>query len=816
VKHPPETLRKLVHTPLFTIAAILTLGLGLGANTAVFGVVNGVLLQPLTFPAPDRLVGVWHTAPGLGFDTVNQSPATYFTYREDAQAFEDIGLWDNTSVTVTGLAIPERVTAIEVTDGTLTVLGVTTLLGRLFSKGDDTPGTPETVILSYGFWQSRFGGAPDAIGRTLTVEGTPREIVGVMRADLQFLAYAPSLYLPLRLDRAKAKMGNFSYQGVARLRPGVTIAQANEDLARLIPIAVDRFPGGIERSMIDQARFGPKVRPLEEDVVGDVGRVLWVLLATVVLVLLVACANVANLFLVQAEARQVEIAVRTALGASRVAIARSVLSESMTLGLLGGILGLGLAYAGLRTLKAVGPESLPRLGEIGIDWHVVLFALLLSTLAGVVFGLIAVARLGRGDFGTVLKEGGRGADASRGRHRVRHALVVSQVAVALVLLVGAGLMMRTFQALRHVHPGFERPESVLTLRLSIPEAAVHEPAQVLQTHERIADALKAIAGVTSVGMSSSITMDGQDNNEPVFVEDAPTPEGQLPPIRRFKMVAPGYFETMGSAVRAGRTMTWSDIHRRAPVVLLTENLAREYWGHPGAAIGKRVRPDADGPWYEVIGVVGDERDDGVEQAPPMVAYWPMAVGKLYDEENFVRRSMAYAIRTTRLHDPGFEADVRRAVWSVDANLPLANVRTLAELLNTSMARTSFAMAMLGIAAVVALLLGGIGVYSVISYTVTLRTRELGVRMALGAQQSDVSWLVLRKGLVLAAVGVAIGLAASAGLTGLMSALLHGVSPLDPLTFGLVALILTGVALVASYLPARRAASIDPIEALRRE
>ena len=812
----PETLRKLVHTPLFTLVAILTLALGIGANAAVFTVVNGVLLQPLRFPDPGRLVGVWHTAPGLGFDTVNQSPATYFTYREDGRAFEDIGLWDNTSVTVTGLETPERVPAIDVTDGTFGLLGVTPIVGRTFSKADDTPGTPETVVLSYGFWQSRFGGDANAVGRTLIVNGTPRQIIGVMRPDLQFLDYHPSLYLPFRFDRAKVTMGNFSYQGVARLRPGVTIAQANEDVARLIPVAVDRFPGGITQSMLVQARFGPNVHPLEQDVVGDVGKMLWVLLGTVGMVLLIACANVANLFLVRAEARQVEVAVRTALGATRGAIARSFLSESVTLGLFGGGVGLGLAYAGLLLLRAIGPNSLPRLDEIAINMRVVVFTLLLSVAAGALFGLIAVVRFRGGDLGATLKESGRGADSGRGRHRVRNALVVSQVAVALVLLVGAGLMVRSFQSLRHVQPGFERPEEVLTMRLSVPEAEVREPERVLATHRRIIDALNAIPGVTSVGLSSSITMDGSDSNDAVYVEDKPTPEGQIPPIRRYKHVSPGYFETMGTRVLAGRTMTWSDIDRRAPLMLMSENLAHDYWPTPGAAIGKRVRQNPDGPWYEVIGVVGDERDDGVEKAPPAVAYWPMAIGPVGDEKSTVRRSMGYAIRTSRLRDSGFDADVRRAVWSVDPNLPLANVRTLAELLSRSMARTSFAMVMLAIAATVALLLGAIGIYGVISYTVSLRTRELGLRMALGAQQSDVSWLVLQNGLILVGAGVAIGLAVSAGLTRLMSALLHGVSPLDPLTFGLVALALTIIALLASYLPARRAASINPIDALRSE
>jgi len=403
-------------------------------------------------------VGVWHTAPGLGFDEVNQSPALYFTYRDHGQAFEDIGMWDNATVSITGLAEPERVEAMVVTDGTLPVLRVQPTLGRTFSAEDDTPGTPETVILSLGYWQRRFGGASKALGEVLTVDGRPHEIVGVMPKDFHFLRYDPQVFLPFRFDRSEVFMGNFSYQSLARLKPGVTIERAHADMARLIPVAVERLPGGLTQEMIDQARFAPNLRPLKQDVVGDVGKVLWVLLGTVGLVLLVACANVANLFLVRAEGRQQELAVRTALGASRGQIAREFLLQSLVLGVFGGLVGLGLAHAGLRLLLWLAPAGLPRQEEIGIDGTTLAFAFSISVLARIGFGLLPLLKHLRSSIVTALKEGGRGSTDGRERHRARSVLVVSQIALALVLLIGSGLLLRSFQALRQVEPGFVAPE----------------------------------------------------------------------------------------------------------------------------------------------------------------------------------------------------------------------------------------------------------------------------------------------------------------------------------------------------------------------
>ena len=813
-----RVVRRLLRAPLFTSVAVLTLALGIGANTAIFSVVRGVLLKPLPFQDPDRLVGVWHSAPGLGFETLNQAPSTYFLYRESGVAFEDIGLWDNSSVSVTGAGEPERVQALLVTDGTLGVLRVEPILGRRFTRDDDTHNAPARVMLAHAYWQRKFGSDPNVAGTHVMVDGKSREIIGVLPASFRFLGQNPQLLLPFGFNRAEVFLGNFSYQGVARLKPGVTIEQANADVARMIPLLLEQFrlPPGFSRQMFDEVKLAPKVRPLAEDVIGDVGQVLWVLLGTVAIVLLIACANVANLFLVRAEGRQQELAIHAALGASWRRITWELLSESITLALLGGLAGLGLAYAGIRTLVAIAPEGLPRLEEIGIDPMVLLFTLAISVVAGVLFGLIPVFKFATPRLAGALKEGGRLSSAGRERHRARNALVVVEVGLAVVLLVASGLMIRTFVAMRQVEPGFTRPEDVLTLRISIPESVVKDHDQTARTHQQIVRRIEQIPGVSSVGLSSSITMDGFDSNDPVFVEDFPGPQERLPPIRRFKWIGDNYFATMGRRQIAGRTITWSDISNRAPVVMVSENFAREYWKDPAAAVGKRVRESPKNPWRTIVGVVADERDDGVARPAPSIVYWPLVIAQFWDNPVMVFRNMGYAIRTSRLDSPTLIKEIQQAVLGVNPNLPVASVQTLNEIRADSMAQTSFALVMLSIAATVALLLGIVGIYGVISYIATQRTREIGIRIALGAARGDVSRLFLRHGFVLALVGIAVGMVAAALVTRVMTTLLFGVSALDPVTYLAVAAGLGATALLASYLPAIRAARVDPAVALRWE
>jgi predicted permease len=559
---------------------------------------------------------------------------------------------------------------------------------------------------------------------------------------------------------------------------------------------------------LEEAQAAPLLRPLRETIVGDVGDVLWVLLGTVGIILLIACANVANLFLVRAESRERELAVRSAIGAKRRQIWGQYLAESVLLGLLGGAVGLGLAYGGLRLLVAIAPADLPRLDEVSLDAVVLCFALGISILSGLVFGLFPVLRWGRVDLVGALKEGGRGGGPSRERGRTRNALVVGQITLALVLLIGSGLMVRSFQAIRRADPGFRNPEEVLVLGVTVPGSVAEGADEVAQTHELIARRLVEVPGVLSVGSSSSVTMDGRGGYDPIFVEDFPLSEGQLPPIRRFKWVGPGYFETMGNPLVVGRALNWTDIRNRSRVIMVTENFAREYWGDPADAIGRR------------IGVVGDVRDDGITQAPVAVIYWPMLLEDFWADQRgdapFVTRTQRYAIRSSRVGTAAFLRETKDAVLSILPNQPLTSVQTLSELLRDSMARTSFTLVMLGIAAAVALLLATVGVYGVISYVVSQRTREIGVRIALGAESARVAVMVLKQGLLLAFVGVTLGLVAAYGLTRLMTGLLFGVSAVDPFTYAVVAVCLSGVALLASYVPARRASRVDPMEALRNE
>ena len=813
-----RALRRLSHAPLFAAVAALTLGIGIGANTAIFTVVNSVLLQPLPFQDADRLVGVWHSAPGLNLPLLNQSPAFYLTYREEGRVFEDTAMWNDGSVSVTGTGEPERVRALFVTDGLLPILRARPLFGRTFTREDDSPASPERAILAHAYWQRTFGSDPSVVGRQVTVNGRPMEIIGVMPASFRYQDVNPQLILPFRFDRAKVFVGNFSYRGVARLKPGVTIEAANADVARMIPLVRERFPfpTGLTQAMFDDVKMGPRIRPLADEIVGDVRHVLWVLLGTVAIVLLIACANVANLFLVRAEGRQQELAVHAALGAGWRHLAAELLIESIALGLLGGAVGLALAQGAISLLKRIAPDGLPRLEEIAIDPAVLLFTVAISLLAGVLFGAIPVLKFASPNVAGALKQGGRLSSASRERHRARHALVVGQIALAVVLLVASGLLIRTFQAMRTVSPGFTAPEEVLTLRISIPESLVQDPAETARTHQLLAERLSQVPGVASVGLATAITMDGFDSNDPIFAEDFPTAADKLPPLRRFKWIGEGYFETMGNPVIAGRPLTWRDVHERAPVAVINERLARELWKDPALAIGRRLREVPTNPWRTIVGVVGDERDDGPAKPAPAIVYWPLLMERFWNEPVVVQRTLAYAIRSGRTGSPTLLKEIQQAVWSVNPDLPVASVRTLDRIRRDAMAQTSFALVMLGTSAAMALLLGLVGIYGVLACVVSQRRREIGIRLALGAAGRDVRRLFLRQGLVLTAAGVVLGLGAAAAVTRVMSALLFGVGALDPLTYGAVAVSLAATTLLASYFPASRAADVDPAIALRSE
>lgn len=814
-----EIMRRLARVPGFAAAAVLTIALGIGANTAIFSVINAVLLKPLPYPKPDELVGMWHTAAGINIPELNQSPSNYFTYREQNRTLADMGLYNNRSASVTGFAQPEQVQTIEVTDGTLPILGVPPLLGRWFERKDDQPGSAKTVMLAYGYWQRQFGGERSVIGRRMLVNGDAHEVIGVMPRDFRFLDYKFSLVLPMRLDRNKTFLGNFSYRGVARMKPGVTVAQVNADVARMLPMVYATFspPPGFNQHIFERARIGPNVRPFAKDLIGDVGSVLWVLMGTVGLVLLIACANVANLMLVRAEARQQELAIRSALGAGWNRIAGELLSESVVLGLLGGAAGVGLAYAALKLLVALAPAGLPRLDEISIDTRTVLFALAISIVSGLVFGLIPVFRYAGIRPALGLRQGSRSFSQSRERHRVQNVLVIVQVGLALVLVIGSGLMIRTFWALQRQSPGFTRPEQVQTLRIAIPETEVKEPERVARMQQAILEKLRQIPGVSEAGMTSALTMDGRDNNDIIYAKDRTYAESELPPIRRIKFISPELFKTMGNPLIAGRDLTWTDIYNFAPVALVSENFAREYWGNPTITVGKRIRENNKDEWREIIGVVGNELDDGANKKAPTIVYWPLMLKQFWIDPVFIARfPMAFALRTPRAGSEPLATEIRQAVWSVNPDLPVADVATQEDIYKKSMARVSFTMVMLAVAGGMALLLGMIGIYGVISYSVTQKTREIGIRTALGASESQVVSMFVYRGLRLSIMGIVLGLAGAMASTRLMTSLLFGVSAIDPATYAAVAAAVVAAAVAASYVPSRGAARAVPLDALRAE
>ena len=814
-----QVLRRLVRAPLFSIITVITLAGGIAANSVIFSVLDGVLLKPLPYPQAERLISVWLTAPGVNFPKCPLAPSDYFVFREQNQTMESFGIYDHDSVSVTGIGAPEQVRALDFTDGVLETLGVSPLLGRTLTAADIPESAPATAILSYGYWRRKFSGDPSIVGKMIVADGKPREIIGVLPQSFHFLDEPdPQIILPQRFDRAKTHLGDFSFPGVARLKPGVTLQEASADVAHMLPIVLRSFPApdGFSFKIFVDARFGPNLRPLKNDVVGDVGKALWVLMGSLGLVLLIACANVANLLLVRVEGRRQELAIRAALGASWRRLAGELLFESVILGMLGCLLALGLAYGAIRILVAIAPEGLPRLREIGINMPVVLFTLGVSMFAGLLSGAIPVLKYSGARLNTGLREGGRALSQSRQQHRTRNTLVVVQVALALVLLICSGLMIRTFRALTHVNPGFAAPDQLQTFRIMIPTADVAEPVSVIRMQQEITQKLAAIPGVSSVSFGTSIPMDGTNSMDPVFEKDRAYAEGEIPPLRRFENVAPGYFSTMGIPLLAGRDYNWSDVYNKPLIAIISENMARELWHDPVNALGKQIRVATTDDWREIVGVVADVHDQGVSADASKTVYWPIFMDKFEGDATRVARFVAFTVRSPRAGSQGFMNEIRQAVWSMDSNLPLATVQTAGDFYRKSLARPSFILVMLGVAGSMALLLGIVGIYGVIAYSILQRRREIGIRIALGAQQPSITGMFVGHGLMLAGIGAACGLLAASALTRLMSSLLYHLSPVDPVTFCLVPVGVLATAFLASYLPSRRAARVDPIEALRAE
>jgi predicted permease len=798
--------------PGFAAAAVVILALGIGATTAMFSVVKAVVLNPLPYPEAERLVHIVHNIGGIDQPYFND--AIFLTYAETGQPFESVGAWmpEGQGVTVSGLGEPEEVRALTVSRGFFTTLGVQPLVGRWFSIEEDAPGSELTVLLGEGYWRRRFGGDRSVIGRPLTINARPYQVIGVMPAQFNFGGEA-DLFLPLRINPARP-VPFFRINGIARMKPGMTLAGANADVPRILENYFVKYKANPERKV----RWVPLLTPLKQVVVGDVGPTLWLLFGTIAIVLFMACANVATLLLVRSESRRHEFAVRTALGAPWSRVARSLIAESMLLAAAGGALGIALAFAGVRLLMAAEPANLPRLTEITVDRDVLVFALGISWLCGLVFGLIPIARFIRHRSTAHVGVGMRAITLTREHQRSQTALVAVQMALALVLLVSAGLMVRSFQALRNVEPGFQRPETLQTFTVTIPATTTPDLDQLMRMQQELARAIDALPGVDGVAYTTRLPMDPSDRwSAALALEDQPHDGRGAPPNRQVKVISPGAFAVFGTPLVAGRDFTWTDLEGVRDVAIVSENLAREHWGSAQAALGKRIRQyyAEAGPWREIVGVAGDVFDDGVQQEAPPTVYWPARLpSPLF--AGYQPRRVSFAIRTERAGTPGLMAELRDALRSIDAGLALASPGTVDELYRRSMSRTSLTLALLAIAGTMALLLGICGIYGVIAYAVAQRRREIGIRMALGAERSQIRALFLRRGLAVAAIGLTIGLAASFAGARLIQSLLFGIEPIDAATFTIAPIVLAAVGVLATYVPARRALAVDPVETMRAE
>ncbi len=808
-----HALRMIRLNPAFSTAAILSLALGIGANTAIFAVVNAVLIRPLPYPQPEALAGVFNSGviQGETFNDMGLGPGMYAALKQHSAAFQEFGVWSSDAATVTGTGDPEQIKTVWMTQEVLRALGVHPFLGREFSIGDDTPGTPETVILSHSYWLRRFGGDERVLGRKVVIDFVPRQVIGVMPRTFRFLDLSPDVLIPQRFTKADLRFEPFSYSGIARLKPGITIDLANKDTARILNQII---PENI-RSFVEQARFKPNLRPLKRDVTGDISTALDVLMGALCLVFLLVCANVANLVLIRAQGRTQEFAIRAALGAGWGRIARELLVESLTVGLLGGVCGTLLAYVSVQMLKAQHLATIPRLAEVSLDATTLAFGFTCSIVGSVLFGLAAILKCGLP--GKVLNAGGMSTDF--GQLRAQNVLVVAQVALALILLVASGLLIRSYVALHGVHPGFTEPERIQTLRAAIPETQVAEPEKVARLQADIIESVSRLPGVKAVAFTDGLPMEADYRNGMIIaVKDKFVP-GQPPPNRDVKHISPGLFAALGTRLLAGRTFTWEDLSKRRLVAIVSENMARETWGTPIAALGKELKQGALGnTWFEVVGVVENVHDDGVNKQAPAIVYFRSGV---YDPDQpgrkpSIRRGLTLAIRSSRAGTQSFLRELATAIHSVSPTLPLAQVRMLNDVYRHSMARTSFTLILLGIAGLMALLLAIIGVYGVLAYAVGKRRREVSIRVALGAQPNQVKNLFVRRGIVLACAGSVVGLAAATGLSRWVSSLLFGVTALDPATYIASALIVLAAALIASYVPARRASLVDPMESLRAD
>lgn len=789
--------------PGFTIVAVIALALGIGANTAIFSVVNTVLLRPLPYRDPERLVMVWEDASKYGYPRDTPAAANFIDWRDQNQVFEGMAAIADSSFNLTGTGDPERLEGRRVSANLFQLLGVEPQVGRVFTAAEDQPGAQRVVLLSYALWQRRFGGDPNIVGQALTLNGESYVVVGVMPARFQFPTSDDQAWVPIAFTQQEAEnRGRHYLQVLARLKPGVSLTQAQSQMSTIAARLQQQYPQS-------NAELGAVVQPLQEHLVGDIKPALLILLGAVGLVLLIACANVANLLLARAAVRQKEIAVRVALGAGRRRLIRQFLTESVLLSTLGGLVGLAIAYGGLLLLKAFIPENISQAREISIDLKVLGFTFLVSVATGLIFGLAPAIQAARFNQIETLKEGGRDAASGGSGKRLRGLLVTAEVAISLVLLIGAGLLINSFLRLRSVDPGF-RAENLLTMKIVLPQPKYADFERRSAFYSDLIQRVQSVPGVRSAAVTTNLPLYRQGNSIGVGIEGQPPPPPGQERIVVTRIVSPGYFDTMGIQLLRGRHLTEQDTATTPNAVLISETMARRYW--PGEdAIGRRISTgtvtSAD-DWIQIVGVVKDVRQFQLNAEPRPQMYLSYRQAGFFEPRDLVVK--------TDVDPSRLAATVRKAVWEIDRDQPVSNIQTMDEIMADSIARQRFSMLLLAIFAAVALVLAAVGIYGVMSYSVAQRTREIGIRMALGAQTGAVLKLAVVYGMKLVIAGILIGLVAAFALTRVMSTLLFGVTPTDPTTFTLISLILVAVAALASYVPARRATRVNPIIALRYE
>jgi predicted permease len=808
LKDVREGTRSLRKHPRFLVVASLTLALGIGAVTSIFSVVNGVLLTPLPYPQPDRLVNIWSTAPGLSYNQFPLSPDLFLFYRQHNAVFDDMALYQGTRANLTESGSPEVVDAAITTHSYFSTLGVGFASGRAYRADEDTPEGARVAVVSHRLWTRRFGADPSLVGRTVRIDGQPTEVVGIAPAGMD-QTDTPDVWLPARFNPAAPPTGNFGWNAIGRLRAGIRPDQAASHLEPLVQRAMGEYIKSENyRAFLRDGRYRPLVHLMKEDVIGDVREPLWILLGTVGMVLLVACGNVANLCLIRAESRQREIAVRTALGASRSGLIRTLLVEAFLLAALGTVLGVLFSAVALPLLLQLAPGTIPRLEEVRVNGTVLLFAVGAAALSAVIFGLVPAVHYTRPHTLTMLRHGGRSATDHPSRQRGRQLLVVAQTAMALVLLVGSGLLARSFARLMNADQGFVA-DNVLTFRITLTQAAYPKPDDVVPFMRQLGDRLAEIPGVEAVGATTSLPIGAGTSGTAFEFEGQPVAAGRLPPIVHYTTVSPGYFDALRVRILQGSGFDSSDLRDNVRTVLVNKAAAEKYW--PGQdAVGGRFRgTDDTAQWNVVKGVVADVRHEGLREAPRPLIYFPLQV-----RDETAPRTYSFALR-----GPGAEMQAeaaRRTVWTLNPELPVASMRTMNDVVEASVMQFTFTMLTLGIAAIIALVLGAVGLYGVQSYAVSLRTREIGVRMALGAQPARVKRAIVANAAAITGIGLVVGGLGAWGLTRFLEGLLYETRPLDPMTFAGMSALLFVVGLLASYFPARAAAAVSPIEAMRGE